>query len=524
MKKVLFMMCMMLLSMTLWGNDVINYVQNGDFELGDAHNWLIEFSETGVGENSPSYGFSQEPDNTPNQTKKISLYNGMSKDIRFSLKQSIPLSAGTYVASFRIEGGPSGENIKGQLSVNGQATSYNILRGWTNWDNVILKEIEITEDSEVVLEISGTLIPKMWISLDDIALIAASDFVESETGTSVAAKFGGYVNLTTNILMDTLDFNNSVFFSDPAYWDAEANFSVDAGIYGANLAISADRTGELENISFRDTYAWVRLGSLAKIMIGDFSINSANALTDVIDVYDVGILKYAIYSSWQGIEVLPGDALENFLVDFYIGPVTLQLSMLDSLDLAISQPFLHVGTSVSSAVNELIDVSFTAVYQDTDVQEANFDAVRLGSFINFNKIFGNVYALVGYTTNMRPFSNTFAFDHGIDLRVLLPLSLFNISSHNNISLYGYQEMVLYNEVKASKLFLDKLDTSLSLQSIYYSNGETPGDNVYDFNVLVDIDYAIAPKATLGTGLYIYTKIMPTKSFLIGIPLSVEVTF
>lgn len=154
---------------------VENYVVNGDFQMADA-GWNIQFSEWGEGEESASWGLSTEKDNAPNTTQKLSIYNGMADAVDFTITQTVHLPAGDYVASVIFEGGPTGLNPQATLSVNGKEQSFEALGGWQNWKQVVVEGI--SGGGEVVIEIKGVLTSKMWIALDDIALVPKAEFTK----------------------------------------------------------------------------------------------------------------------------------------------------------------------------------------------------------------------------------------------------------------------------------------------------------------------------------------------------------
>lgn len=354
-------------------------------------------------------------------------------------------------------------------------------------------------------------------------------------GCVFALDMSGGIELNTNILLDTGDMDKSVYFTDPKYWDAEVNFGVQSNLFGAYLAISSDRTGTQDGITLRDTNVWVKLGSLSKITIGDFTTSAANWFIDFIDVYDLGILQYKVYSAWRGIEVLKSDELGNLVVDFYLGPVTLELSWLKPYLPSASKPTLNYGGRVFGNVAGFVDISLTAVYKDTDTNKPDTENTIIGTSLGFRNLIPNTLdLLVGYTANIRTFSGDIVFDHGIDLRAAMYFGDIVFGTHNNLSLYGIKQMVVYNEVKSSMFLTDALATSLAVASRYYFDGVVPENSVYNLDIYLDFDYNIGSSAVISTGVYIFGIANKSnyetgidgkaKGIVIGIPIGIQVWF
>ncbi len=536
MKRYLFILCSFVFVSTI-SIYTQNAIENGNFETGDTQGWDIQFSNWGSGDKLATVSVFAADDNTPNTTQKLSLFNGTGQSIQFTLRQEVLLSPGEYVSSLSYEGGESGNNIRATLSVNNSEESFGRLSGWKFWKTAVLNDILITQRTSVLIEISGTLDEGVWLSLDDIELIEKSQYIAKDfSNTKPAVSTFGMVDLSTNTIIDTANFNNSYFFSDFKYWDAEVNFGVESTSFGALLALSVDGSGSKYNVSLRDTHAWVRIEDVAKITLGDFTTNGTYGLTEIIDVYDLGILQYKVFPTWSGINVLHGDELGNVQLDLYLGHITLGLSWLKPYTLSSASPQLNIGTRVVGKVHENITVNLTAVYDDSDTKTDKNSNIRIGTFASFDKIFDYYSVLFGYTVNMVEETNQTSFEHGVDLRAEAYLPFISLATQNNVSYYGAKELVLYNEIKAEYPFYEKLLGSLSLQSTYYSNGLDATKNVYNFNAYLDIDYKVSNWATLTTGVYlfgvgntsglydVFGQGIRTDGIVIGIPLKILVEF
>lgn len=89
-------------------------VINGDFEqyydeTWNIPGWTVNFSRRGEGDDSCSAALTAKTDNDGNTTQKLSLYNGMSDPVEFSVAQEVPnCIGGEYVVTVLFEGGPDG--------------------------------------------------------------------------------------------------------------------------------------------------------------------------------------------------------------------------------------------------------------------------------------------------------------------------------------------------------------------------------------------------------------------------------
>lgn len=249
----------------------------------------------------------------------------------------------------------------------------------------------------------------------------------------------------------------------------------------------------------------------------------------------MGILRYEIFPDWQGITVLNSDELSNFVVDFYLGPVTLELAWLKPYLPGAVEPSINYGGRVSGNIADFMDISLTAVYNNTDTKISNNGTTTIGSFFTFPSLVPNTLdLLVGYTANIRTFLGDFVFDHAIDLRAEMYFGDFTFGTHNNLSLYGYKKMVVYNEVKGSMFLTDTLVPSLAVASRYYADGVMPENSVYSLDIYLELDYYVSNSAKISTGVYVlgiankanYGTGIEGKAdgIVIGIPITLEVWF
>lgn len=373
------------------------------------------------------------------------------------------------------------------------------------------------------------------------------------------------VEISTDIArFNTADSGNSDYFTTPNYDDIELVFGIESSLFGAYTSIGADAS---QGITLSDTYAWVKLGDFAKITLGDFSMATTNIVTNFIseydldmfhegissskyrrfidkydldifryaisgskslgfiDEYDLGILRYGVlgskYLGFTNKNTIKGDELSNFVLDVYIGLGTFQFGVNPYI---LGKRNINLGGRAHTTIGDFSHITFSTLYNDADTGlfGANKDKrTTMGVYIGFPTIGNNISVLAGYTASIIGDG----LEHGIDLRLEMLFGTFAFATHNNVSLYGDNELLLYNEVKAVGLLTSDMATSVALQSQYYSNNGIHKDAVYDLGIYLELNYVVADFSMISTGVEI-TNIGNGKGLdiIISIPLSVTVWY
>ncbi len=140
----------------------INYVKNPGFEDLDMSMWKIDGN-----------GVAREEDNN----KRSGLYSLKfwdDKPVKFTAEQKIiGIPAGTYDLGTYLQGGGAGSSAVFELyvTVNGKTlTAPSKVTSWQNWDNPVIKNIEIPEGAEVTIGVKVDAQAKAWGAWDDFSL------------------------------------------------------------------------------------------------------------------------------------------------------------------------------------------------------------------------------------------------------------------------------------------------------------------------------------------------------------------
>lgn len=190
-------------ALTLWGNGYVwgeplrpavketpipyGELENGDFEegideFGGPAAWDVWCSGRGSGNTNMSWAISQENDNTPDTTKKLSLANSPGRKADYSVSQEIyHMKAGTYTAALLFEGESDDMASGSVLSVNGRETGLGSCLGWKKWKQAVLPDVVVEEGGTVRIEIRGTLEPGQWLDLDHVQFVSSAEFEESKS-------------------------------------------------------------------------------------------------------------------------------------------------------------------------------------------------------------------------------------------------------------------------------------------------------------------------------------------------------
>lgn len=140
----------------------INYIKNPGFEEIDMTMWNISGN-----------GVAREEDNN----KRSGLYSLKfwdDKQIQFTAEQTITgIPAGSYDLGAYLQGGDAGSGSVFELyiTVNGNTlTAPTKVTSWQNWDNPVIKNVEIPEGATVVVGVKVDAKAKAWGAWDDFSL------------------------------------------------------------------------------------------------------------------------------------------------------------------------------------------------------------------------------------------------------------------------------------------------------------------------------------------------------------------
>lgn len=344
-------------------------------------------------------------------------------------------------------------------------------------------------------------------------------------GSASAADVSASVEIGTNIInINTENVGNSDYFTSPNYDDVGIELAVETDMFGAIIGIGAD---EKQGISMYDSYAWIKLGTFARIAIGDFSSRNANFVTSIVDEYDLGILRYGApgseYPGFSSDNTIEGDKLNNFVVDFYLGPVTFQFGM----NPYVIKPDntggrINLGGRLAADIGTFAEVTVTTAYDNKYGGTPGEERTTIGGFVGFPDLLPDLDLMAGYTMSLRMKNNK--IDNGIDLRVEMFFGDIAVGIHNNLSLYGDKELVTYNEVKVGTILTDDMDVSLAIRNHYYSSNGAIKDATYDVGIFLGFDYAVTDFAMISTGIDVTGIANDKADVMFGIPLTLKVWF
>ena len=165
---------------SVWENT--SYVVNSDFESGDTTGWTITMPDA----DSSNVGYKVTTDSgmTNNTTNYFNYWNNNSEAVDFSMSQTITaVPAGTYKVVFRQDGA---ENAASGLSIKVAGTEKNLdaTVNWNVWNSQESEAFVLDAESDVTVEISGTVVAGYWGDIDDIVLYR-DGALETEDDTDV---------------------------------------------------------------------------------------------------------------------------------------------------------------------------------------------------------------------------------------------------------------------------------------------------------------------------------------------------
>lgn len=115
----------------------------------------------------------------------------------------------------------------------------------------------------------------------------------------------------------------------PAFGDTYVRLNFKHEVFGFQFSIFApDDFSRAPNSYhlFKDTFAWINFGKVAKVQAGLFEKTLLNKLNDIVDLWDYGYIERPGTKSGDIGATVKTDLLQNVLAEFYAGPVTIEFS------------------------------------------------------------------------------------------------------------------------------------------------------------------------------------------------------
>lgn len=165
---------------SVWENT--SYVVNGDFESGDTTGWTITMESA----DGDTVGYKVQTDKwmSNNTSNFLNFWNNNSDAVDFSISRTVAaVPAGTYKVAFRqdgLEDTASGLSIR----VAGTEKELDATAAWNNWASQESEPFVLEKESDVTIEISGTVAAGYWGDIDDIVLYRDGT-LETEDDTDV---------------------------------------------------------------------------------------------------------------------------------------------------------------------------------------------------------------------------------------------------------------------------------------------------------------------------------------------------
>lgn len=167
--------------------------------------------------------------------------------------------------------------------------------------------------------------------------------------TSLNALSGEFQN-KANRNIYTMSLFSGLSFADTAFWFS-ADWQEKAGInVKVNAPASLDNFATVTPYVMNGTYAWFKLGNIFRTELGLIEKRQVSGLNSVVDKF-----YYGVVSKEGGLKEVDDeiDLLRFSLLDFYLGPVTLEFVPVDAMD---KQGFVHdwskgAGLSNSTGLN-----------------------------------------------------------------------------------------------------------------------------------------------------------------------------
>lgn len=363
--------------------------------------------------------------------------------------------------------------------------------------------------------------------------------------------------LTNFIEINTEDIDKSFALIAPDraipfdFDESKIEIKLATDFFGGMVSIAVDDLGQGKGVSTSHTQlltnfsAWAKFGAF-QIKIGDFDDRlSKNAQRSLIAKYWLGILRYNGVMNKEDIfrEHIEGDRLDMFVADYALKSVKFSF-MLNHM----ASNIVHLGGRVYANIGDVVNLTATVRYNDggrfntfilngDELKPTDMRNTTVGVFAQFPNL-GGLNLLVGYTADIWENKKTDAtgLSSGIDLRAQIPVGIFTLATHNNLSIYkptsnasdkyitggtatkpttgfvynapddfGKNVMLLYNEVKALMPLSEAMGVTMALRSSYYDNpndgrSTQTTETFYNLDILFGFIYTFSRGIRMETGL------------------------
>lgn len=337
---------------------------------------------------------------------------------------------------------------------------------------------------------------KIVSALLALALVGSVAVAEVKTAADVK------ISTSLFSVADTDNMDAAVYFGENKLTDSKMTFSVDTGVAGATFQMKADK-----QIKLGDLFGWVKLGDVAKLTLGSFTSRNANRVTGALDT-----IKYGYAESYNKAGVTEADKLAGFVVDFYVGPFTLQLQ-----PVASTKDDFNIGGRVFGSFDGLANVTITANYDGTVDSDLAPAVTKLGAYVDITAI-ENVGLVLGYSGKIEEDKNISA----AELRLQYKAGALTVTNHNNFS-FGKKWFAFYNGVGLSYKANDKITAKITVDN--YTGKNSAGATDLTYNKLIinpNFVYTVEKNATISSGVKI-TSVKDGKTS-VDIPFALQVKF
>ena len=167
---------------------------NGDFENGDAANWIL----TGL----PQNPVRSNEWNTPNPSWTLNLWAHDTEQVEIHASYPVKLTAGEYHFSFDISGEGKDSNLRWSIkageSVLAEAEHSVTTVDWNVWNTIQTDSFVLSEPTEIVFDFGGTGPVKYWGDLDNLRLFGTGAIYEEPAPVrEIAISNGDFENGTS---------------------------------------------------------------------------------------------------------------------------------------------------------------------------------------------------------------------------------------------------------------------------------------------------------------------------------------
>ena len=139
-----------------------NLLRNPGFEEEDMSMWEIS-----------SDVISRKNDMNNVHGGEWTLHFWSDSDMEYTVSQKIKLPAGSYTFGGYLEGGDAGDGAAFSIGLKAEGKEYSaqtMVSRWQEWKNPEIKDITLSEDMEVTVELKGKAAAKGWGAWDDLYL------------------------------------------------------------------------------------------------------------------------------------------------------------------------------------------------------------------------------------------------------------------------------------------------------------------------------------------------------------------